>query len=87
MTEKPRSSGKEVVASLKKTAEAVRGIHRAIGLLVSALHTTPTSYRSRVKITNLLDTASLKINQAAVEFDHEADLQAIAHGITNGGSK
>ena len=84
MGKTPSSNGEEVVATLKKTAEAVRGIHKAIGLLVSSLHTTPTSYKARVKITNLLDVASAKINQAAVEFDHEADLQEIAHGIIDG---
>ena len=84
MAKTPSSSGQEVVDSLKKTATAVRGIQAALSQLIAALHTTPTSYRSRVRITNLLDIASAKINQAAVEFDHEADLQKIAHGIIDG---
>lgn len=66
----------ELVKQMRVAAEAVRKVRMVISQLTNSLHTTGTTYQSRVKITNALDAANVKLNVAALAFDHEADLQA-----------
>ena len=73
-----------VVTQLRAAAGSVRQVRTVLEQLIAALHRTPTSYNTRVKVTNYLDAANNKLNQAALAFDHEADVQAITQGIVDG---
>ena len=49
--------------------------------LSDSLLNTGTTYKTRVKVSNALDSAQAKLTQAALALDHEADNQAIVDGI------
>ncbi len=83
MGNKPSPNERNTVAQLRAAATAIRGVKATLGALVNSLHQTPTTYTSRVKITNALDGANNKLNIAALAFDHEADVLAITLGITD----